>query len=115
MICLNCGYCCVYHDVIIIHPDYINQINVVDDINMHTLMHKPSQTVCPHLYKDNGKLLCQIHHKPWYNSTPCANHTQIESGNTECRLGRYVIDNNINKDIIQVFQNQRYRYEKLDG
>ena len=108
MICLHCGYCCVQHDVVIIHPTYINEINTEDDIDRHMLMHKPGQIACPHLYEsDDNKLLCQIHDKPWYNSTPCAKHTQIERENTECRIGRYIIDNSENNKLFHMIRNIR--------
>ena len=48
---------------------------------------------CPHLDGDKpGEYSCKVHDRPWYKGTPCYSHGQIERGNTECRLGRYILD-----------------------
>jgi hypothetical protein len=52
---------------------------------------------CKHLSGDKpGEYSCNIHNEPWYDHTPCFAHGQIESSpDEECRIGRYVLDNNI--------------------
>jgi len=40
-----------------------------------------------------GNYYCKIHDYPWYTETPCFSHSQVEeSKDSECRMGRYVID-----------------------
>lgn len=49
-------------------------------------------TPCRHLRCDeHGKCSCAIHGGRYYKQTPCFRHGQIERGNTECRLGRYIL------------------------
>jgi hypothetical protein len=54
---------------------------------------KETDERCKHLIGDEPPFTCAIHDRPWYSETPCASHTQIEHGNTECRMGRYMLDN----------------------
>lgn len=86
MICLRSGHCCIHYDVIIVdNPD----LGIVED----NLKHKPTGVKCQHLIGDNpGEHSCAIHDKEWYNETPCFNHGQQEHGNTNCRMGEYVIN-----------------------
>jgi len=47
---------------------------------------------CKHLDGDTpGSYSCKIHDREWYNQTPCFSHGQIEHGNTECRMGKYIL------------------------
>lgn len=83
MICLRCGYCCINYDVIIVDKPELG-------IKTSNLKHKPSGIKCQHLIGDiPGQYSCAIHDQPWYEETPCFQHGQIETGNTECRMGVY--------------------------
>ena len=47
---------------------------------------------CKHLKGSGpGDYECDVHDYPWYEDTPCFQFTQVERGNTECRLGRYTL------------------------
>lgn len=47
---------------------------------------------CKHLRGDKpGEYLCEVHNYPWYKETPCFSHTQIEKGDTNCRMGEYIL------------------------
>jgi len=84
MNCLRCGYCCqAYAVVIVLDPSKGIQNDNLKAIN---LLKEP----CPHLQGDTpGEYSCAIHNEKWYPETPCANHGQIERGNTDCRMGTY--------------------------
>lgn len=91
MICLRCGYCCVHYDVIIVVDA---SLGIVDG----NLAHKPAGERCPHLVGDTpGSYSCAIHDEPWYPETPCAAFTQIEAGNTPCRIGAHVLQGRATK------------------
>lgn len=86
MICLRCGYCCHNYMVIIVDdPDKgISEGNLI--------AHMGEDTPCKHLGGDKpGEYFCKIHDKKWYDQTPCFSHGQIERGNTECRMGKYIL------------------------
>lgn len=87
MICLRCGYCCKNYMVMIVNdPDK----GILDN---NIIAHMGNGTPCKHLEGDKpGNYSCKIHDRKWYKETPCYGHGQIESGNTECRLGRFIID-----------------------
>lgn len=85
MNCLRCGYCCIKYNVIIVDDPArgIAEDNVV---------HKPSGLRCKHLQGNTpGQHSCAVHGEPWYAQTPCAEFSQIERGNTDCRMGTYVL------------------------
>lgn len=87
MKCLRCGYCCKNCCVIIIDdPEKgISQDNMI--------AHDGHGTPCKHLTGDKpGEFSCALHDYPWYKKTPCFAHGQIERGNTNCRLGEYVLN-----------------------
>ena len=89
MICLRCGYCCFQSFVIIVDDPSIG-------IREKNLVEKPTGERCKHLDGDEpGKMSCRIHSKRWYKRTPCFQHGQIEAGNTNCRMGEYVLKNKI--------------------
>ena len=92
MICLRCGHCCKNYMVMIVDdPDK----GISDD---NIICHPGDGTPCKHLEGDEiGKYSCKIHDKKWYKKTPCFRHGQIEKGNTECRLGRYIIERRKNE------------------
>ena len=47
---------------------------------------------CKHLTGDKpGEYECAVHHFKWYKKTPCFAHTQIENGDTPCRMGVYIL------------------------
>lgn len=86
MNCLRCGHCCIHYDVIIlIDPD--------KGLVTENTAHKPTGEKCMHLLGDSpGNYSCGIHDHPIYAETPCAAFTQIEHGNTDCRIGVYVLN-----------------------
>ena len=86
MKCLRCGYCCKSYMVVIVDdPDK----GIVDD----NFKARDGKEPCQHLQGDTpGEYSCAIHSYPWYNQTPCFDFTQIEEKNSECRMGRFLID-----------------------
>jgi len=87
MICLRCGHCCHHYCVVIVDdPDK----GITND---NLLYHEGKGEPCKHLRGDTpGKYYCSIHDRNWYNETPCAHHGQIERGNTNCRMGEYILE-----------------------
>jgi len=86
MICLRCGYCCHNYVVVIVDdPEKgLQEANLI----IHGMECKP----CKHLLGNKpGEYSCAVHDKPWYPETPCFAFTQVEHGNTECRIGRYTL------------------------
>lgn len=83
MICLHCGYCCLYLDVIIL-KDYDKEPS--ED----NALHKRSNEVCPHLVISNGKITCLAHGKKYFVDCPCDQYSQIESKNSFCRTGDFI-------------------------
>ena len=84
MKCLRCGHCCFYPVAIIVDP---KRGVKVDNIRM-----KDQDERCPHLRGDEpGKYSCAIHHYKWFRRTPCHKHSQIEHGDTPCRMGAYLL------------------------
>ncbi len=86
MICLRCGYCCKYLWVIIVdNPSLgIKPDNLIE--------HKGQGQSCKHLEGSQpGKYRCKIHNQRWYKKTPCFTHSQIEQGNSKCRMGNYIL------------------------
>jgi len=90
MICLRCGYCCHKHAVIIIDDP---EKDVIEDNVIAHMGNGP----CKHLEGNKpGEYSCRVHDRSWYKKTPCYRHGQIESSPTdECRMGRYILDNNL--------------------
>jgi len=89
MICLRCGYCC--------HKYFVP---IIDDpkkgLTEGNIICHEGNGPCKHLLGNSpGNYSCQIHSESYYLETSCYHHTQIESTNTECRIGRYILDNNI--------------------
>jgi len=91
MKCLRCGYCC--HKCLVIIVDDPEKGIVKDNI----ITHEGDGSPCKHLEGNkSGKYKCKIHDRSWYNGTPCFRHGQIENSPTdECRMGRYILDNNL--------------------
>ena len=85
MICLHCGYCCIYLDVIIL-KDYDKAPSE------ENALHKHSNEVCPHLAIKNNKIICLAHDKIYYKDCPCDQHSQFESTNSFCRIGNHLIN-----------------------
>lgn len=87
MICLRCGYCCKHYAVII-----------VDDpeqgiIEGNLILHSGKGVACKYLTGDEpGEYECAVHNESRYPETPCFSHTQIERGNTNCRMGEYILE-----------------------
>jgi len=90
MICLRCGYCCHKHMVMIVDDPTkgLSEDNIIDHIG---------DGPCKHLEGSKpGEYSCKVHSKSWYKKTPCFSHGQIESSpDNECRMGRYILDNNL--------------------
>jgi len=104
MICLRCGYCCINLSVIIINPIYIQKDLDLDNLPDDAFIHKPDGILCPYLNFTGKKAICSIHDYDWFKSTPCYNHTQIESStDCNCRTGQYIIENNI--DVLKFVHN----------
>ena len=118
MICLNCGYCCMMLDVIIISPKAIDTLNITslseipyDEFEKLT-EHKETGIACPHLTYENDKYLCRIHDKPWFKETPCHRHVQIEDSNSNCRTGNYI---NSDGNFLKIKLKQIFEKETVDG
>jgi len=81
MICLHCGYCCTNYLVVIVDNPELGPIE-------GNLVAHYGDKRCKHLTNNN---MCAVHHYDWYKDTPCYAHTQIERGNTNCRIGEYLL------------------------
>jgi hypothetical protein len=83
MICLRCGNCCKKLLVTII--DDPDKGITAENLTSHIGDGSP----CKHLTGDKpGKYSCAIHDQPYYEQTPCFQHSQIESDPTQpCRIG----------------------------
>lgn len=94
MICLRCGYCCHRYAVIIVdNPEFgIREDNLTAHLGDGRCKHLRGFKV--------GEYFCRLHHYDWYKETPCASYGQVETGNTECRMGRSIIDRFKNGDSI---------------
>ena len=90
MKCLRCGYCC--HKYLVVIVDDPNKGIEEDNLIAHN-----GDGPCKHLEGNKpGEYSCKLHNKKWYKETPCYSHGQIEkSPDSECRIGRYILDNNI--------------------
>jgi len=86
MQCLRCSWCCRNLAVVIV-DDPTKEISE-DNI----IFHEGKGVPCKHLRQlSDGSYACKIHDEPWYEETPCANHTQIERKDSPCRMGVYVL------------------------
>jgi len=87
MQCLRCGYCCKYSWVMIVNDPEKGLVegNIVE--------HLGQGKACKHLVGCGpGMYFCAVHNNEWYPETPCYDHSQIEQGNTNCRMGVYIIN-----------------------
>lgn len=85
MKCLRCGYCCIHYTVAILK-------DANKGPSEKNLQLKETGVRCPHLIGGEvGSLSCAIHDKKYYQDTPCFTHGQIERGNTNCRMGEFVM------------------------
>ena len=63
---------------------------IVDD---NLIFHDGMEQPCKHLKGDKpGEYSCALHDEKWYKETPCFSHGQIERGNTNCRMGEYILE-----------------------
>ena len=86
MKCLRCGYCCKTYMVIIV--DDPEKGTVDNNLKAHM-----GDGPCQHLRGDKpGEYSCFIHGYSWYEETPCFSHGQIEQKDSECRLGRWILN-----------------------
>jgi len=85
MKCLRCGYCCTHYLVPIIKDPKLGPVE--DNIIIQT-----GEGPCMHLRGDKpGNYSCAIHHYSWFKDTPCAEFTQVEEKNSECRIGKRIL------------------------
>ena len=92
MICLRCGHCCRKYAVIIVDDP-------AKGITEGNLILHAGIGACKHLRGDEpGKYSCNVHDESWYPETPCFSHDQIERGNTNCRMGEYILEKYHNKE-----------------
>ena len=93
MICLRCGHCCKNYFVPVV-DDPSKGIELEDNL----IMHEGDGTPCKHLWGDKpGEYSCALHSASRYKDTPCFEHTQVEQGNTNCRMGEYLLAKEDNK------------------
>ena len=89
--CINCGYCCIYYDVIIVKEEFKDELtedmiinaNNYDDIEKY-FEHKPNNIRCPHLDENNK---CKIHNRSYYKLTPCYKHNLNKFYLKNCPIG----------------------------
>ena len=100
MICLRCGYCC--HKYLVMIADDPSKPISEENIIAHR-----GDGPCKHLEGSTpGDYSCKVHSKNWYGGTPCFSHGQIESSpDDECRMGRYILDNNLTFEKEMLCQN----------
>lgn len=92
MICLNCGMCCIDYLVVIVKPESATEDFDITNASEDDFIGKKSHDPCPHLYWEEGKSRCKIHHFSWYKDTPCFQFGQIESSpKNVCRIGEYML------------------------
>lgn len=85
MKCLHCGYCCIQYSAIIVDNPKLGII-------LSNLSPKISGVKCKHLQGESpGNYKCAIHHYSWYKDTPCAEFTQVEYNDSNCRMGEYIL------------------------
>jgi len=93
MICLRCGGCCLYLDILVVNPDHIREDGSIDSINPASMIFKPSGKKCPHLVfqadPPGEKAVCSIHHLPCYQGTPCQQFEQIGQADDICIMSAY--------------------------
>jgi hypothetical protein len=101
MICLRCGYCCIYYDVMIVNnPD----LGIIEG----NIIHKPYGIKCQHLIGEiPGEYACKVHNSPWFKETPCAAFTQFESQNSNCRVGEKLC--NMKQNPVVIFGDETAR------
>lgn len=97
MICLHCGYCCIFYDVIIL-KDYDQEPSEENAI------YKRNNEICPHLAIINDQIICTAHGKKYFKDCPCDQYSQLESENLNCRTGDYVINNPKGKKIFDLIR-----------
>lgn len=87
MQCLRCGYCCFIYSVVIVDdPD-----QGIEPDNLKVKTGVPER--CQHIRGDTpGEYSCALHDKDWYDETPCAQHGQMESSDSPCRMGTYILE-----------------------
>jgi len=96
MKCLRCGYCCVQLEVVIVAPAAVRPNLRIEELSPDDFLNKHTGEVCPHLRVEDGEASCNIHHYEFYKHTPCYQHSQIESGDSPCRIGEGVRSGKVN-------------------
>ena len=86
MICLRCGYCCINYPVTIID-------NPILPLSEENLIFHYGGKPCKHLQGTTGNYNCVVHNHPDYKKTPCFQHSQVESKNSNCRIGQNILKN----------------------
>jgi hypothetical protein len=97
MKCLHCGYCCLNMLLVTVTPEAVTDL-VIDELteDMALVVNTMEDGIlCPHLsWNTEFKFSCEIHHRAWFDDTPCGKHSQIETGDKPCRTGAYMMDKN---------------------
>lgn len=80
------------YDVIIVKKDCAVVDFDPDTAGEIALTYKSCGEICPHLViHEDLSTSCSIHEMPWFYKTPCAEHTQIGSPDSDCRMGSYLL------------------------
>lgn len=90
MKCVRCGYCCKNYMVMIVDDPKkgLSKDNLI--------LQRGDGTPCKHLKGDSpGNYSCELHDYHWYKKTPCWAHGQLEYQDSICRIGEYILNNNI--------------------
>ena len=86
MKCLRCGWCCKNLAVVIVDDP------AKGPVEGNLIVHEGLGVPCKHLRGDKpGEYSCALHDEPWYEETPCFQHTQVEVGDQPCRTGTYML------------------------
>jgi hypothetical protein len=96
MICLRCGGCCLQLDIFVVNPDRIREDGSIDLCDPESMIFKPSEKKCPHLFfqadpaGDDEKIaVCTIHHLACYQGTPCQQFEQMGPEGDVCIMSAY--------------------------
>jgi hypothetical protein len=96
MICLRCGGCCYNLDIFVVNPDKIREDGSIDLTDSASMIFKPSDKKCPHLFfqaspdgAGAGMAVCSIHHLPCYQGSPCQQFEQMGPEDDVCMMSDY--------------------------
>lgn len=117
MKCLRCGKCCLF-PVVIVAPEWVERYNPKEE-NIEKfgdqVYHKHDGEVCPHFSWNGDTAVCAIHEKIWFKDTPCGQHGQIESDESNlCRTGKHVRDKHINVKEVFYLESKVKELKKME-